>query len=343
MINNSQLVIKINLISQKKLLTLLKITNILEHKMIRLIAIILILLGCSKITAQQDPLLSHVFFNKVYLNPAFAGQQGEICANVINRQQWVGLEGAPQTTIFSINSPIRFLGYNSGIGLQISDDRLGFEKNFNGAFQYAHTLNLRSGILSIGLQLGLYNKAFEATWQTPDGGNGQNDIAIPQEKDQSMTFDMGLGLLYTINNFYAGISASHLTQQKFKFAASEIPYLKRHYYILSGYKITVPSSPFEFSPNLIIKYDGSSPQITLNINALYNKKIWGGVTYRTIDALDINVGLELFNGIKIGYAYGLNFSRLIKTNGGSHEVMIGYCFNLEIGKVPQKYRSVRFL
>ena len=51
----------------------------------------------------------------------------------------------------------------------------------------------------------------------------------------------------------------------------------------------------------------------------------------------------LFNGIKIGYAYGLNLSKLIKTNGGSHEVMIGYCFNLGFGGTPQKYRSVRFL
>jgi hypothetical protein len=81
----------------------------------------------------------------------------------------------------------------------------------------------------------------------------------------------------------------------------------------------------------------------LNVNALYNKKFWGGVTYRTLNSMDVNLGIELFNGIKIGYAYGLNFSKLIKTNSGSHEVMIGYCFSLGVTSNPQKYRSVRFL
>jgi type IX secretion system PorP/SprF family membrane protein len=220
---------------------------------------------------------------------------------------------------------------------------LGFEKNFSGNIQYSYIHNLRTGTLNLGLKIGLFNKAFDATWQTPDGGNGQTDVAIPQPKDQSMTYDLGIGIVYSLDNFFVGLSAIHLTQPKFKFASSEIPYLKRHYYLISGYKLTFPSSSIELTPNLLVKYDGSSPQITTNINALYNKKYWGGVTYRTLDAIDINLGIELFNGIKIGYAYGINFSKLIKTNGGSHEVMIGYCFNFEIGKIPQKYRSVRFL
>jgi len=112
---------------------------------------------------------------------------------------------------------------------------------------------------------------------------------------------------------------------------------------MTGYKLDLSSSPIEVYPNLLVKYDGATPQISINFNAVYNKKFWGGVTYRTTDILDINLGIELFNGIKIGYAYGLNFSKLIKTNTGSHEVMLGYCFNLDIGPAAKKYRSVRFL
>lgn len=322
---------------------MLKIKNILTYIMNRFILSLLLFSGCLQLAGQQDPLISHIFHNPVYLNPAFAGHNGEICTNIINRQQWVGLEGAPQTTLFTINSPLRLFNTNSGIGFQMADDKLGFEKNFTGSVQYAYMLNLKKGTLSIGLQLGLYNKAYDASWQTPDGGNGQNDVAIPQEKDQSMAFDMGIGLLYTVDNFYVGFSTTHLSQQKFKFTSGEIPFLKRHYYVMSGYRFSPSGSSIEFTPNIILKYDGGSPQITMNVNAIYNKKFWGGVTYRTIDALDVNIGIELFNGIKIGYAYGLNLSKLITTNGGSHEVMLGYCFNFEFGKIPQKYRSVRFL
>jgi len=321
---------------------LLNIAKISSKTMKRLILSYLFAVSCMAIFAQQDPLITHIFFNKAYQNPAFAGQQGEVCANLINRQQWVGLDGAPQTTMFSLNAPVRLFGTNSGIGIQISDDRLGFEKNFTGNIQYAYILDLPSGNLSFGIQLGVLNKAFEGAWQTPEV-DAANDFAIPQSGDQDMVFDMGLGIVYALDNLYLGFSATHLTQPDFKFSASQIPYVKRHYYLMTGYKFSLSNSPFEFTPNLIIQYDGGSPQIIMNVNMLYNKKLWGGVTYRTLDALDLNIGLELFNGIKIGYAYGLNLSKLIKTNGGSHEIMIGYCFNFEFGKIPQKYRSVRFL
>jgi type IX secretion system PorP/SprF family membrane protein len=311
--------------------------------MIRLVATLIIMLSCLKVVAQQDPLISHLFYNKIYVNPAFAGQQEEICTNIVYRNQWAGIEGAPTSTLFSLDAPLQLFGKKHGVGLLISNETLGFEKNFLGSLQYAYTHHLQTGSLSFGLKLGLYNKAYDAAWQTPDGGNGSNDVAIPMAKDQSMTYDLGLGIVYNLNNLYVGFSTVHLTQPKFKFATSDIPFLKRHYYLISGYKIMLPNSSFELTPNLLLAFDGSSRQITTNVNLLYNKKVWGGVTYRTLNSLDINIGTELFNGIKIGYAYGLNLSKLIKTNSGSHEIMISYCFNLGIEKIPQKYRSVRFL
>ncbi len=292
--------------------------------------------------AQQDPLISHIFFNKVYLNPAFAGSHGEICANVISRQQWVGFDGAPKTNAFSINAPVRLFGLNSGAGLSIANDIIGFEKNFAGNLSYALIQNLGAGNLSFGVQLGIFNKAIDGTFTAPDGIDG--DVIIPKSKEQDMVLDMGVGTVYTQNNLYVGFSVSHLIQPKFKFSAAEISYLKRHYYLMSGYNLSFSGSPIELMPNILVSYDGGSPQLTMNMNLLYNKKFWGGVTYRTLDAMDINIGIELFNGMKIGVAYGLNFSKLISTNSGSYEVMLAYCFNLGgADKVPQKYRSVRFL
>lgn len=309
----------------------------------RLILIQFFLLSLLYASGQQDPVFSHLFFNKVYQNPAFAGLQGEICANVINRQQWVGLEGAPQTTVFTINSPINIFGINSGIGISLMDDRLGLEKSFSGNLAYSYIHDLSTGTISIGANMGIYNRAYEGGFTFPDASV---DPVVPNAKDQSLIFDMSLGAVYTLDNLYIGLSVSHLAQPKFKLPSTEsgeLSILKRHYFIMSGYKLSVASSPWELMPNLLVKYDGASPQFTINLNTLYNKKLWGGVTYSTNDVFDINIGIELFNGIKIGYAYGLNLSKFINTNTGSHEVMIGYCFNFEFSKAPQKYRSVRFL
>jgi hypothetical protein len=55
------------------------------------------------------------------------------------------------------------------------------------------------------------------------------------------------------------------------------------------------------------------------------------------------VGLELFNGIRIGYAYDFPLSDIRKSTSGSHEFMVNYCFDLSLGKSPMRYKSIRFL
>ncbi len=294
--------------------------------------------------AQQTPLVNHVFFNKVHQNPAFAGLQSEICANIINRQQWIGMEGAPKSTILTINSPFSLFGSSSGIGISLMDDRIGYEKTFAGKLDYSYIHNLSAGRLSFGLKLGIFSKSFEGSWKTPDGIGVPGDPALPQEKAQDLIFDLGFGAVYTLHNFYIGLSGMHLTEPQFKFSnENKVSYLRRHYFLMTGYKLDMATTPVELLPNLLVQFDKASPQFVISINAIYNKKFWGGVTYRTMSEISANLGIELFNGIKIGYSYGVSLSKMISTNEGSHEIMIGYCFNLEFGGIPQKYRSVRFL
>jgi len=308
----------------------------------QLILLLVLVFSYANISAQQDPIFSHIFFNKVGINPAFAGSGGDICVGIINRQQWQGYDGAPKTTALNANMPLNLFGISSGVGISLLDDRLGFEKNFKASLQYAYFYNLGNGKLSIGVDAGIYNIAFDGNWTTPET-SADADPAIPAAKDNSLVFDLGMGAVYTVGDLYVGLSATHLIQPKFKFSNTEQSYLKRHYYLLAGYNIQLSGGNIDLQPNMLIKSDGASAQIAINMTAIYNKKFWGGVTYRTTDAIDVMAGIELSNGIKIGYAYGLNFSKLINTNGGSHEVMLSYCFGIGFDKAPQKYRSVRFL
>ena len=74
-----------------------------------------------------------------------------------------------------------------------------------------------------------------------------------------------------------------------------------------------------------------------------NKIAWGGVSFRAGDALIGMIGFELFNGIRLGYAYDFTFSDIRKNSSGSHEFMVNYCFDLSLGKSSMKYKSIRFL
>jgi hypothetical protein len=60
-------------------------------------------------------------------------------------------------------------------------------------------------------------------------------------------------------------------------------------------------------------------------------------------AMSALLGIELLNGIMVGYSYDLELSPLLKYNSGSHEITVRYCFDLSLDKSPQKYESIRFL
>ena len=81
--------------------------------------------------SQQDPLFSQYMFNMSYFNPGYVGSTDMICMSLANRQQWVGFPGAPSTSFFQANAPVKPFGINSGVGLSFMNDNVGFDNNLN--------------------------------------------------------------------------------------------------------------------------------------------------------------------------------------------------------------------
>ena len=308
---------------------------------------VLILLLLSVVSsAQQDPQFSQYMFNVASFNPGSAGSSDMICLSGVNRQQWVGFPGAPSASHFNINTPIRPFGLNSGVGFSILSDNLGFNKDLGISAAYAYRLDIGSGTLGIGVNLGLFNKALEADWYIPSDLEGSttpdSDPLIPRKDESQIAFDMGFGLFYTTEDLYFGISTSHLNQAKIKYETST-PYLARHYYAVAGYRFQMSNPLFEILPSALIKTDGRANSIDVSTLVRYNKKFWGGVSYRAGDAVTGIIGFELFNGVRVGYSYDFNTSAIGNYSKGSHEFTLGYCFSLSLDKTPLKYRSIRFL
>ena len=74
--------------------------------------------------AQQDAQFTQYMSNKIFLNPAFAGEKGAICLTGIYRHQWTGFEGNPQTQNFNVDMPVNFL--HGGIGLSVTNDKKSY-------------------------------------------------------------------------------------------------------------------------------------------------------------------------------------------------------------------------
>ncbi|MBA4321377.1 MAG: hypothetical protein C0408_01030 [Odoribacter sp.] len=304
---------------------------------------LVILIQCG--FSQQDPLSSQYMFNTFAYNPGVAGVSGMICATALTRQQWVGFKGAPSTTSFSVNAPFNLFGINSGVGLIVKSDNIGFDKDISLSGSYSYLMDLGQGKLGIGLMLGMLNKALAPSWQIPSGDAHtppSGDPLIPENKESYVAFDASIGAYYKTDKYYAGFSVTHINEPKIKFSKG-LPYVSRHYYLTAGYNIQLPSPSFELLPSFFIFSDGKAAQVSVNSLIRYNKKVWGGVSYRAGDAISGIVGVELYNGIRIGYAYDFPMSDIRKSTSGSHEFMVNYCFDLRLGKSPMRYKSIRFL
>jgi len=90
-------------------------------KKINLLAILLVVAWQAK--SQQYVQYTQFMFNKIALNPAYAGSKEGPTLSGLYRTQWVKLEGAPVSQSFSFHTPI--LGDKLGLGISIHHDEIG--------------------------------------------------------------------------------------------------------------------------------------------------------------------------------------------------------------------------
>ena len=286
--------------------------------------------------AQQDPQFSQNMWNRLQPNPGFAGANGGICATLLGRMQWVGFDGAPNTYLLNVDGYVAAI--RGGVGLSVMSDNIGVQKGIAAKISYAYKLNLGTGSLGIGADVGILMSSLDGLKLVPAQGN---DNSIPTGNSSSVVPDFGLGLYYQIpQKLYFGISSTHLVPGTLKY--DNVNYkVARHYYLMAGYTYNM-SQKLDLLPSVFIKTDGKATQFDVNLSVMYNQLIWLGASYRLQDAAVAMAGVQWKN-FRLGYSYDFNTSKLNSYNGGSHELMLGYCFKLEKPAITQKYKNVRFL
>ena len=294
--------------------------------------------------AQQDAQFTQNFMNRLAVNPGYAGINGSICAFTLYRTQWVGFDGQPQTGLLSLDAPIG-AKKNMGLGLTIQTDKLGYMNNFYGKLAYSYHLPLGPGKLGLGLEAGAINNSINGAWLAPDGTDGATDSNIPTSgtNKAGTTYDVGFGAYYDIpDKLYVGIASSHLP------ANPNGAYydLARHYYITAGYDYAIGTS-LVLKPSVFVKTDAASTAVDINLVAMYNSLVWAGVSYRLKDAIAPMIGVQYKVGpgtLRFGYSYDVTTSAIKTYSSGSHEIMLGYSFNVTPKpKVITKFYNVRFL
>jgi len=296
---------------------------------------------------------------------------------LMSRMQWMGITNAPRTTILTANMPYQLLGRIHGFGAVMYNDRAGLFSVTAYYGQYAWKKKMLKGNFSIGIQGGYISQSFDGgrVELVPKDGEGGDeyhqtpDEGIPDGIVSGHSIDGSLGIFYTKDKekWFAGLSVNHLLKPTIDLDANHYYEIPRSYYFVAGYNIQLNNPLLELRPTVLLKtMEMSSLYLTpdsvtvvvkantlkamllnsqadVSLRMVYDKKFWGGLTWRPGDAVVLMLGGK-FKMIEAGYAYDFPISRIVKVSTGSHEIFIRYNMDLDLKKKGKyKHKSVRIL
>ncbi|RME99011.1 MAG: type IX secretion system membrane protein PorP/SprF [Bacteroidetes bacterium] len=297
-----------------------------------LIFFFLICWGSQVLEAQQDEQFTQWMYHKIGFNPAYAGMQETPTFTGLYRQQWAGLEGAPQSQLLTFNMPLTSRGI--GLGAHISRHAIGAAERYTADLAYAYRFNLgRGGRFGIGLSssIRLIQVDFDQLEATEPK---EEDPSIPTGLQSKYVPNFGAGIYYSNQTFYVGLSAPRLLTSNIDLGeestiiSREVP----HYYLMAGVLVRL-TEQVQMQPQLILKYLRGAPfDGDLNVNFIFSETVYTGVSYRLGgssttgigEAGSVLLGMQMSDALLFGLAYDFTLSELRSYSSGTIEAVLRY-------------------
>jgi len=299
-------------------------------------------------TGQQIPRSTLHKYQQLSFNPAVAGIGGMGKAQVLVRNQYMGLpEGAgPQSTWVNFDMPIKKV--KSGVGLTINQLSQGFENRLHFKANYAYFIDFGTGELGLGLSAGINSIGWEL--KNPIYPDGPNDNFVQQLTAEKNYINpiFGFGACYKTQNFYTSLGITELNQPKLKMQSKKVDYFKRTYWLGAGYDLKTVNPLWVIKSAAFVKTTFAATQLSFDLIAEYKSFLMGGITYTTSGDLSPILGVQFnndskFDGLMALISYDILLSKKNTQSVGNLEFMLSYSFTIGIEKENKIYKSVRFL
>lgn len=321
----------------------------------RCFVLVVSLMAVALVRAQFDAQIGQYMLMPASYNPAAVGDGDLMRVYASHRMDFTGIQDAPMTTYFSFSSPFVIGKSHHGVGVRFMNDRFGLFTNQSLYLGYAYKFRIGKGRLAIGVDAGFLNLSFASDSVDTGAGNDEyhdeHDPAIPNaaggasEKGVSgMGFDMNIGVYYTTSKWWAGVSYAHVMQPTLEWGSenTEIS-VNGTMYIAGGYNWQLKNKDWMLLPSMMVQTDFRSWDVNLTMLAQLKKRYRFGLGYRLAGSVNVLLGMDIVNGLQIGYTYELPANALLKESYGSHEVYLAYGFNVLKPKNTNKCKSVRYL
>ena len=316
--------------------------------------LLVLLSGRQFLLAQQRPQYTQYILNNYIINPALSGIENYTDVKISNRDQWVGLNGAPQTMYLTIHTPIGKKDYKTsatsfqmpgenprgkaywenytaseahhGAGLSIVNDKTGLYNRLYANLSYAYHIGLSPRTnMSAGFAGGIQKLSRDGSRST----YANNDPTDPAQGSTDDVYkirpDLSAGIWVYSADYFFGLSGQQIIPQKVSFTDDTLGFkIVPHLFVTAGYRFLI-TDDINAIPSVMVKYVSPvDPQIDANIKLQYRDLFWIGASCRFKDGFAGMLGLNISNTLNVGYAYDYTTSNLGTISKGTHEIIIGF-------------------
>jgi len=242
----------------------------------------------------QDPEFSQFYSNRLYLNPAYAGEKGCYRMMLSYRNQWPSLGSTYVTYSFSADKFVEKL--KGGVGLHIMRDNEG-----GGAFNttsisgmYSLTFKLdHKFYLKTGFQVSYIQKKINRDFVFPDMIDPLYGIIYPTNEPDFHHYagysktgfaDFSAGAIVIRNDYFMGFSVHHLTEHEESFYENSEAVLPRKYSLHMGNNIPLRGRHLKkgemyITPNVLFQQQANFQQLNFGFYTT-RKSVVAGIMLR---------------------------------------------------------------
>ena len=304
----------------------------------RIITLFAVLLGIAAIgKAQEYQVYNQYHFHYYLLNPALAGAAECTHFMLNHKQQWIGIQNAPHTSILSFQTRTRS---NVGVGAYLFNDKNGHSYQQGAQLTVAYHIPMARGhrysratSLDRQLSFGVSGKFFryDLSQEVIDAANNAGEFI--QRKD-GIYPNANFGVFYQSYNFFGGLSMTNMIPVQIDMFGHNEPVRPFTAMLQLGYGFEA-GRDMTLEPSTVVKVDQEGrTQLDLGFRVMQNvddhTSWWAGVILKqNLDdgykplVLVPNVTVRL-GKFRFGYAMNLDLTKLVSHSFSTHEIMIGY-------------------
>ncbi len=293
---------------------------------------ILLFAFCPLLSAQQETQFTQFMYNKLMVNPGYAGAREKTTLTALYRNQWAGFKGNPSTYLVSADGA--FLSSRLGGSVVLLNQDLGVTKTQSASLGLSYAIIQED---DIALRVGLNASARRFVFDSQLNGayvKEATDNTIPNNFATQTLGNLGAGVYLDVKDYYVGLSVPNLYENVATPKANgtvNISNIKRHYYAMAGAYLQIERDLY-LKPSILVKYVPNAPfNADINLSIMFKHTFSAGLSYRMgengdSDSIDLLSFYQLTDDLGFGVSYDYGVSALSSSTKGSFEAVIRYNF-----------------